>query len=342
MKLISKVFCFLLTVTFCITGFATTVNAAVGDQFSVPENGWQRYEEQSDQLIYAGNWINDGPSGNYSGSYAKYTSDNTAIIRFKFKGTKIRMLQARRSNRVSSATFTIDGNSETFSQVGANTDKTVCYEKTGLSDTIHDVEIYATDATVGYYLTIDSIDIDASGYLLDPGQYVPDAPTNLQATAGNHEINLSWDVVSGALSYNIKRSTTLGGPYTQIASELTQTTYVDSNVIIGTTYYYIVTAVNENGEGSSSNEASALLTDQSDSEYALLVIILDSGIEKEYDVSIDKVNDFINWYETRSQGSSNSYYFFDKAYNKGPFTKRRDYILYNKIISFEVMEYNLQ
>ncbi len=50
---------------------------------------------------------------------------------------------------------------------------------------------------------------------------VPAAPTGLTATAGNGQILLSWTSVSGANSYNVKRSTTSGGPYTIIASPAT-------------------------------------------------------------------------------------------------------------------------
>ncbi|MFN2513924.1 MAG: hypothetical protein ABR568_21220, partial [Pyrinomonadaceae bacterium] len=45
----------------------------------------------------------------------------------------------------------------------------------------------------------------------------PAAPTGLTATAGNAQVALSWTASSGATSYNVKRSTTSGGPYTTIA-----------------------------------------------------------------------------------------------------------------------------
>lgn len=94
--------------------------------------------------------------------------------------------------------------------------------------------------------------------------YVPEppaAPANLEATAGNESVSLSWTAVSGATSYNIQRST--GGNFYDIATGVTSSSYQDNNLINGTTYYYTVTAVNENGEGGASNAVSATPSAQS-------------------------------------------------------------------------------
>ena len=85
----------------------------------------------------------------------------------------------------------------------------------------------------------------------------PAAPTGLTATAGNAQVSLSWTASSGATSYNVYRSTTSGGGYAQIATGVTSTSYTDTSVVNGTTYYYVVTAVNGNGESGFSNQASA-------------------------------------------------------------------------------------
>ena len=88
----------------------------------------------------------------------------------------------------------------------------------------------------------------------------PPAPTGLTATAGNAQVSLSWTASSGATSYKVKRSTTSGGPYTTIATGVTATSYTDTTVTNSTTYYYVVTALNANGESGNSNEASATPT----------------------------------------------------------------------------------
>lgn len=85
-----------------------------------------------------------------------------------------------------------------------------------------------------------------------------ESPKGLRATPGNGKVQLDWNGTSGALSYHVKRSTVSGGPYETIAEHVTETTFVDSTVHNGTTYYYIVTAVGDNGESGPSNEASVI------------------------------------------------------------------------------------
>lgn len=84
----------------------------------------------------------------------------------------------------------------------------------------------------------------------------PAAPSGLTATAGNAQVSLTWSGVTTASSYNVKRGTTSGGPYTTVTSAgLTNAT--DTGLTNGTKYYYVVTAVNGYGESGNSNEASA-------------------------------------------------------------------------------------
>ncbi len=88
------------------------------------------------------------------------------------------------------------------------------------------------------------------------GVRAPPAPTGIGATAGNHQVLLNWSPVSTGLFYNLKRSTNSGGPYAVIASPTT-TNFTDATVLNGTTYYYVVSAVADIGEGNNSSEVSA-------------------------------------------------------------------------------------
>lgn len=88
---------------------------------------------------------------------------------------------------------------------------------------------------------------------------VPLPPTGLNAVPGNAMITISWtaSVSSGVSGYHLKRSTTSGGPYTQVASTPPTTYAGDTSVTNGTQYYYVVTTVNSSGESANSAEVSA-------------------------------------------------------------------------------------
>ena len=81
-------------------------------------------------------------------------------------------------------------------------------------------------------------------------------PANLTATAGDAQVALNWFAVTNATSYKLKRSLTNGGPYTVVAT-LTTTNYVNTNLVNGTTYYYVVTGVGMGGESTNSTQAAA-------------------------------------------------------------------------------------
>ena len=88
------------------------------------------------------------------------------------------------------------------------------------------------------------------------GPVIPNPPTSLAATAGNAQVSLTWGTSSGATSYNVKRGTASGGPYTTVGTA-TSGAYTDSGLTNGTAYYYVVTAVNTAGESGNSNQATA-------------------------------------------------------------------------------------
>jgi len=90
---------------------------------------------------------------------------------------------------------------------------------------------------------------------------VPSEPLDLQATAGDHNVTLTWaapvsDGGSPIINYTVYRGTAPG-------SEIYLTTvgnvlfYLDEGLTGGVTYYYQTAAINEAGEGSRSNEANA-------------------------------------------------------------------------------------
>lgn len=86
---------------------------------------------------------------------------------------------------------------------------------------------------------------------------LPSAPAGLTALSGSAQVSLSWTASTGAVSYNVKRATTSGGPYSTVGSNVTTTSYVNTGLANGTTYHYVVSAVNGAGESSNSTQVSA-------------------------------------------------------------------------------------
>ena len=85
----------------------------------------------------------------------------------------------------------------------------------------------------------------------------PAAPTELSAIGTHSVVTLSWtqSASSGVLSNRIWRSTNGDGSYSLLTSLPATTTYIDSGVTAGLTYYYVVTAVAISGESADSTSA---------------------------------------------------------------------------------------
>jgi fibronectin type 3 domain-containing protein len=82
----------------------------------------------------------------------------------------------------------------------------------------------------------------------------PPAPTGVNAVAGDARVTVTWAAAARAASYNIYRSTTKGVQGTKVSST-GSLTYTDLAVVNGTTYYYVVTAVNAAGESPASTQS---------------------------------------------------------------------------------------
>ncbi len=78
-----------------------------------------------------------------------------------------------------------------------------------------------------------------------------------------HTVVLKWtaSTSSNVIGYHIYRGTASGGPYTKLnVSPIAGTSYTDSAVQGGQTYYYVATAVDDrNTESVFSNEAQAVI-----------------------------------------------------------------------------------
>ncbi len=76
----------------------------------------------------------------------------------------------------------------------------------------------------------------------------PDPVTNVSASDGTYDnrVVVTWTASPGTATYQVDRADSEGGPYAQIGTTTT-TTYTDTTVVVGTTYWYRVRACNAAG-----------------------------------------------------------------------------------------------
>ena len=132
----------------------------------------------------------------------------------------------------------------------------------------------------------------------------PAAPSNLAASPiSSSAIKLTWTDNSGnELNFLVARSTTSGGPYTDIATLAANTTvYTNTSLTAGTTYYYVVRASNGNGSSLNSNQASAA---------PVADIIIDNGaatVVGSWSTGTTSTDKFGSDYRYKASGSGSNY-----------------------------------
>ena len=114
------------------------------------------------------------------------------------------------------------------------------------------------DWTTGAVNDPQAVSVLTGGIAPPPPNGAPYAASGLTATAGNGQVTLSWTAGSGATSYNLYRAAESGYESTNpVVTGITGTSYTDTNLNSGTTYYYQVVAVNSSEPSGFSPEAHA-------------------------------------------------------------------------------------
>ncbi len=149
-----------------------------------------------------------------------------------------------------------DTTSTTFNLTGVTNASVAVWQKNSGSQSV--VNLGTTSASGGTF-AYSLAPYTVTTFVVTPTNPPPPVPTNLAATPGNAQVSLTWTASSGATSYNVKRSTTSGGPYSTVGTPGTNS-FTNTSLTNGTTYYYVVSAVNSNGESANSSQVSATPT----------------------------------------------------------------------------------
>jgi beta-glucanase (GH16 family) len=213
------------------------------------------------QFNYNTTWSFWGSEANAFFRDNHWSSVANNYVQVQFSGTQIDFYGAVAPNH-GIAAVSIDGGAETLVDyyAPARKDRALVYTSPILPNATHTLKVRVTGtknaSSTGYSVTADRADVWVTAGT------PPAPPTNLGAVAAKQrgKINLSWTQSgSGGLTQNkIYRSTTgSGGPYSLRAPIAPATGYSDTGLTTGQTYFYVVTAVNANGESAFSNYAGA-------------------------------------------------------------------------------------
>ncbi len=166
----------------------------------------------------------------------------------------------------------------------------------------------------------------------------PVTPLNLQVTPGDSQVNLNWssNTESDLAGYKVYKN----GVYLETVAAPVAT-YTATGLTNGTTYMFEVAAIDSSGNESTKSNAVQVTPQAPVVGRAILTISMTNGSEKEYDLAMTEVNAFISWYDAKDAGSGPAKYKFVKTWNKGPFKVRSEYVIFDKILTFDVDEYDV-
>lgn len=230
------------------------LNPDSGDTGGILQNDWQTVNQNKQSVLQSllAPLVGSGGSGGGSGGTAPAAPTNVTAGAGDGKATI----------NWSAPAGAVTGYN-LYRSTSAGAEGTTPY-KTGLTGTSF-ADTGLTNGTTYYYkvaavntVGVSSQSAEASAKPMAAGA-APAAPTNLNATAGDTQATLTWSVPAGAVTgYNLYRATSAGAEGgTPYKAGIGGTSFTDTGLTNGTTYYYKVAAVNAAGVSAQSAEASA-------------------------------------------------------------------------------------
>jgi hypothetical protein len=211
-------------------------------------------------------------SGNFSGSVSIISNASDAVLPISLAGTGTTQ-QAQGQLSVSPSTINI-GNVT----VGTSGSQTGSLSASGASVTVTSASVGSSEFAISglaFPITLAAgqsanftvtftpqssglASVSASFASNASNSSTPATFTGTGVAAPVHNVSLSWNASTSPniIGYNVYRSTSSSGSYAQINSVLNATTtYIDSSVVDGQTYFYETTAVNSGNEESTRSTA---------------------------------------------------------------------------------------
>jgi hypothetical protein len=167
-----------------VMGSAPSVN--IGDKLTEPETGWKRIDSTDSFIAYDQNWVEAANVDAYGGSTMGANKATNATMKFKFHGTKLRLLIGSATSYYYSdkIQITVDDLPAEFFTANApqNVEQVLQYQKIGLAEADHEVEIKVINSSPTasvYDMRFDAMDIDETGYLIEPSKVPAQFPVYL-------------------------------------------------------------------------------------------------------------------------------------------------------------------
>ncbi|GAE01902.1 protein containing cell adhesion domain [Clostridium botulinum B str. Osaka05] len=312
-------------------------SAKIGDLLRKPEKGWKRYDDSNKNIIYEGKFdkmTNDNRYYNNTWTQLNPSSIGSTC-KFNFVGTKIRIIGAKSDISDGNISINIDNKVYHFSaQSSHNANPLLLFESPTLQNKEHNVKIQIHSNKYGI---IDAIDVNENGELKSYEETVEETikvesisldKTSMDLLEGSSdklnakvlpENATNKKVIWKSSAESIAKVDQEGKVTAIKEGQVTITAKVEGTDLIATCKVNVTKRIEENKNN------------------AILSISLVNGATKEYDVNMQEVEKFINWFEERSNGKGPSLYSFNKKIN--PYKIVKEYIVHDKIASFEVREY---
>ncbi|QLY78056.1 Ig-like domain-containing protein [Clostridium intestinale] len=303
--------------------------ATVGQQLTAPEAGWQRFDDTDKRFIYSGDWTIGSQSSRYKGAN-RWATDKTGNIKFRFYGSKIRIIGNWDRDRTDSY-LSIDGNVHKLSTYNSTQKdgQYIIYEVLDLPLQVHTVEYYSADSFIRgtHVLTWDAIDIDADGYLINSVSEI-----SLNKTSSSLNIGEIEDLIATVKPDNASiKDVTWSSSDESVAT-------VDENGKVTAIKAGNTTITAKTIDGSNLTATCDVTVIQPSNDRAILAITMTNGQTKEYDLPNSEIETFINWFDS-SNGKGQPKFGFNKKIQ--PYKEVKEYVVFDKISSYEVRTYTV-